>query len=77
MFDVAMETLRANLMVAFVGLLMAWGLLRLWDWAMGISFRKDVWPQLKAGNGAMGRYFGWRVVGVLVFFGLCFSRAPY
>ncbi len=76
MFTMQIVNLLANIAVAVAGLVMAWGLLRMLDKSLGISFGSDVYPQILEGNVAAAVYFAARIVGVLLFMGACLSRVP-
>ena len=82
MWQVQLTNLGANLSVAVAGFVCVWAILRFWDRTVRpdpdsnrrLSFSRDVWPEIKAGNWAMGAYYGRRILGALIFVGLVFSR---
>ena len=85
MFDLQIINLMANLSVAVVGLVLAWAMLMYANKAIhpdpgdpkrSLNFSRDIWPELKAGNQAVGTYYGCRILGVLFYLGLVFSRVP-
>ena len=80
--DAQYINLAANISVAIAGFICVWIMLRLWDRTIRpdpdskrrLSFSKDVFPELKKGNLAIGAYYGLRIGGALVFAGFVFSR---
>ncbi len=85
MYDLQIINLVANLSVAIAGLVLAWAMLKYADKAIhpdpeeperSLSFSRDIWPELRVGNQAVGTYYGCRILGVLFYLGLVFSRVP-
>jgi len=72
--------LLANLSVVAFGFAVIWGMSWLRNRSISVSkdeklsFSRDIWPELKKGNLAVGVYYGLYILGAFVFVGLCLSR---
>ena len=69
-------TAASNIMVASIAAVVIWALSRLMDVAAGVNFKRDILPQIRDGNLALGIYYGMRFLGLATTFGFLLSRTP-